>query len=266
MSNTQKDNNNYTAASSPSVLPMPGRPVAGRRAMILAAGLGTRLKPWTDKHPKALAAVNGKSLLQRNIEYLQRYGIYDVVVNVYHFAEQIIQAVDINSGWGSSITISDETGAVLETGGGLKKAAWYFAGVDYFLLMNVDVLTDMNLSRMINTHQQNKPLATLATTQRATSRYFLFGDNNTLCGWRNVKTGEEKIVRHEYHLVQKAFSGVHVISGRMLPLITQEGKFSMVDVYLSLAQKHIIQSFDHSSSRFIDVGKPESVTAAEKMF
>lgn len=238
----------------------------GFRAMILAAGLGTRLKPWTDEHPKALAIVNGKSLLQRNIEYLQQHGIYQVIVNVYHFAEQIIQAIEDNQGWGSSITISDETGAVLETGGGLKKAAWYFAESENFVLMNVDVLTDMDLTAMMAAHITHKPVATLATTNRETSRYFLFDNNNMLCGWRNIKTGEEKLPRPGATLTQRAFSGIHIISRHMLPLIQQEGKFSMVDVYLSLAKDNDIQAFDHSASLFIDVGKPESVVNAEGMF
>lgn len=236
------------------------------KAMILAAGLGTRLKPWTDHHPKALALVNGKSLLQRNIEYLQGYGIKDIIVNVHHFADQIMDAIHSNNGWGSNITISDETNEVLETGGGLKKAAPYFDGEDDFVLMNVDILTNLDLKAMIAQHQASNALATLATTSRETSRYFLFNENNTLCGWRNVKTGEEKIKRDESPLVPKAFSGVHVISTKLLPLIEQEGKFSMVDVYLSLAAAQDIQSFDHSQSSFIDVGKPESVAKAEAMF
>lgn len=240
--------------------------VVGGRAMILAAGLGSRLKPWTDSHPKALAVVNGKSLLQRNVEYLQQHGIFNVIVNVHHFAYQIISAITQNKGWGSSITISDETGAVLETGGGLKKAGWYFENEESFVLMNVDVLTDMNLTAMMAEQKQQGSLATLATTNRQTSRYFLFDNNHTLCGWRNIKTGEEKIMRTAEILIQKAFSGIHVINNRMLPLIQQEGKFSMVDVYLSLAKQNIIRSFDHSSSKFIDVGKPESMVHAEEMF
>ena len=234
--------------------------------MILAAGLGTRLKPWTNSHPKALAIVNGKSLLQRNVEYLQRHGIYNVIVNVYHFAEQIIQAVDENKGWGSNITISDETGAVLETGGGLKKAGWYFAEEENFVLMNVDVLTDLDLTATIAAHTQQKPLATLATTNRQTSRYFLFDDSNVLCGWKNVTTGEEKIKRDAVTFTPQAFSGIHIINNKLLSLMQQQGKFSMVDVYLSLAKDNIIKSFDHSSSQFIDVGKPESIIEAGKIF
>ena len=144
------------------------------KAMLFAAGLGTRLKPWTDHHPKALALVNGKSLLQRNIEYLQQFGINEVIVNVHHFADQIIDAITQNEGWGSRITISDETDAVLETGGGLKKAAWYFEAEKDFVVMNVDILTDMRLDDMIRRHEAEQPLATLAVSDRTTSRYFLF--------------------------------------------------------------------------------------------
>ena len=237
--------------------------------MILAAGLGTRLKPFTDKHPKALAVVNNKTVLQRNIEYLQSFGITDVIVNVHHFADQIINVLHQNKGWGSNITISDETDAVLETGGGLKKASWFFK--DDFVLMNVDILTDLSLAEMIAQHKQNKPLATLAVSNRASSRYFLFDDEQKLCGWRNIKTGEEKphpqpLSKGEASLVQKAFSGIHLISPNIFSLIKQEGKFSMVDVYLSLCAEHSIQYFDHSSSKFIDVGTLEKIKEAEKMF
>ena len=233
--------------------------------MILAAGLGTRFKPWTDKHPKALAVINGKSLLQRNIEYLQNAGIYDVVVNVHHYADQIEDAVLMNNGWGSKIIISDERDVVLETGGGLLKASPYLME-DSFVLMNVDILTGLDLKEMINSHRKLMPLATLATTDRNTSRYFLFDHLDNLCGWVNMKTGEEKIIKTTADRKLKAFSGIHVIDPRIFTLIRQEGKFSMVDVYLSLARDEIIKSFDHSDTKFIDVGKPEAVAAAEKLF
>ncbi len=236
-----------------------------QKAMILAAGLGTRLKPWTDHHPKALALVNAKSLLQRNIEYLQQYGIRDVIVNVHHFADQIIQAVERHKGWGSRITISDETGLILETGGGLKKAAWFFEEGD-FLLMNADVLTDMDLNALIEFHVHKKSLATLAVSERQTSRYFLFDEGSCLCGWRNVSSGEEKLVKYATTLIPKAFSGIHVISPAIFPKIKKDGKFSMVDLYLELAEADLIRAFDHSGSKFIDVGKPESVIQAGMLF
>ncbi|MBL0882500.1 MAG: NTP transferase domain-containing protein [Chitinophagaceae bacterium] len=239
------------------------------KAMILAAGLGTRLKPWTDHHPKALAVVNGKSLVQRNIEYLQQFGISDVLVNVHHFADQIIDAVEKNNGWGSKVTISDETDEVLETGGGLKKAAWYFEGASPFILMNVDILTSLDLGTMIAAHQSSKPLATLAISERKTSRYFLFDNQQNLRGWRNVQTGEEKpagISTTIPELKQMAFSGIHIIDPSLLTLMERDGKFSMVDVYLDLSARHTILGYDHTGAVLVDVGKPESIIKAEEIF
>jgi NDP-sugar pyrophosphorylase family protein len=237
------------------------------KAMILAAGLGTRLKPFTDQHPKALAKVNGKTILQRNIEYLSSFGIRDVIVNVYHFADQIIDVIKANNGFGSNISISDERDEVLETGGGIKKAAWFFEkDSEPFVVMNVDILTNMHLNEMIFQHHQNNPLATLAVTSRVTSRYFLFDELNRLCGWKNEKTGEQKISMQSEKYLQKAFSGIHIISPKIFPLIKMQGKFSMVDVYLELAKTNIIEAFDHSNSKLIDVGKPESILKAEEMF
>lgn len=235
--------------------------------MILAAGLGTRLKPFTDKHPKALAVVNNKTILQRNIEYLASFGIKDILLNVHHFADQLMDFVKKNNGFGSSISFSDEREEVLETGGGIKKASWFFEkDTTPFIVMNVDVLTDINLFAMISQHQSNQPLATLAVSSRSTSRYFLFDEFNLLCGWRNVKTGEEKISRKAAKYIEKAFSGIHVISPQIFSLIKMEGKFSMVDVYLELAKTNAIKAFDHTNSKFIDVGKPESILKAEEMF
>jgi len=237
------------------------------KAMILAAGLGTRLKPFTDKHPKALAIVNGKTLLQRNVEYLSSFGINEVIINVHHFANQVIEFVKENNGFGSDISFSDETSEVLETGGGIKKASWFFEEDDEpFVVMNVDILTDLDLNKMMLQDQQKKPLATLAVSSRQTSRYFLFDENNQLSGWRNVKTGEEKIARNAEKYIEKAFSGIHIISPRIFPLMKLEGKFSMVDVYLDLCKTNVIAAFDHSDSKFIDVGKPESVAKADAMF
>ncbi len=235
------------------------------KAMILAAGLGTRFKPWTDKHPKALALVNGKTLLERNLLYLQSFGIKDVLVNVHHFAEQIRHAIIVNDGWGSNITISDESHELLETGGGLKKAAAYF-DEGPFILMNADILTDLDLNKMISFHNENKPLATLAVMDRKSSRYFLFDQNTQLCGWRNTKSGEEIISIQNSALIEKAFSGIHIISPEIFPLMHQQGKFSIVDVYLELAAAHTILGFDHSGSKLVDVGRPEAIAVAEKLF
>ena len=238
--------------------------------MILAAGLGTRLKPFTDKHPKALAMVNGKSLLQRNIEYLQKIGITEVLVNVHHFADQIIEAVTTNNGWGSTVTISDETDAVLETGGGLKKAAWYFANENSFLLINADILTNLDLDALVAQHTKTGALATLAVSIRESSRYFLFDETGKLCGWQNQNTGEYKPAHltddSTGYMQAKAFSGIQVIDTKLLSLMQREGKFSMVDVYLDLCAAHTILAYDHTGATLLDVGKPESLALAATLF
>lgn len=236
------------------------------KAMILAAGLGTRLKPFTDKHPKALAVINGKSLLQRNIEYLQQYNIYDILINTHHFASQMEEAIITNKGWGSNVTISYEA-QVLETGGGLKYAAPFFKDCNYFVLMNADVLTNMPLDKMIAQHVQQQPLATVATSKRNSSRYLLFNHDNQLCGWQNIHTGEIKMTRPAENYTQQAFSGIHIISKHFLDCLDVfKGKFSIIDVYLKFAGSHVIQAFKHDGFSFIDVGKPESIIVAENLF
>ena len=235
-------------------------------AMIFSAGLGTRFKPWTDKHPKALALVNGKTLLQKNIEYLQQYGITNVVVNVHHFPDQVIDAIKNNDGWGSNIMISDETDELLETGGGLLKARRLLDKNQPFLTINVDILTELNLFDLFGFHKKNQPLISFAVTDRKTSRYFLFDEYDRLCGWRNTKTGEEKIVIDKPGLVEKAYSCVVIFEPKIFSLFPFTGKFSLVDVYLSLAPQHLILGFDHSGDKLVDVGKPDSIAVAEKLF
>lgn len=235
------------------------------KAMIFAAGLGTRFKPWTDQHPKALALINGRSLLQRTIEYLQQYNVHKVVVNVHHFAGQVVEAIKKNKGWGSTILISDEKDEVLETGGGLLKAK-ELLGDETFLTINVDILTDLNLDAFLSHHQQEKSLITLAVSDRPTSRYLLFNKDNRLCGWRNKKTGDEKMVTHDPGLIEKAYSGIALFEPEVFNLIPFTGKFSLIDVYLALATTNKISSFDHTGNKLIDVGKPESVAVAEQLF
>ena len=236
------------------------------KAMIFAAGLGTRFKPWTDKHPKALALVNGKSLLQRNIEYLQQYGIKDVVVNVHHFAGQVLEAVRENNGWGSNIAFSDESGELLETGGGLMKAKDLLAGKEPFITLNADFLTNLNIYHLLDFHKKKKALISFGITNRKSSRNFLFDEENRLCGWRNNSTGEERISIEKPGLKPMAYSCVVVFEQEVFDLIPQRGKFSLVDSYLSLAATYPIYGYDHSGDKLVDVGKPESVTIAEALF
>jgi hypothetical protein len=248
------------------------------RAMILAAGLGTRLKPFTNHHPKALAIVNGKTLLQRNIEYLQAFGIREVVVNVHHFSDQIIRAVQENNGWGSNITISDESGEVLETGGGVLFAADYFKNQKAWLVMNADILTNMPLDKMMaaddalkNSH--NNYAATLAVTNRSTSRNLLFNQNELLTGWKNNTTMEEKWVGGKTNsindsskIIPKAFSGIQIIHAPFYTALQLHGKFSLIDAYLQIAATNPIGYYDHSDSILMDVGKPENLEKAATLF
>lgn len=248
------------------------------RAMILAAGLGTRLKPFTNHHPKALAIVNGKTLLQRNIEYLQAFGIKEVVVNVHHFSEQIIQAVQENKGWGSEVIISDESNEVLETGGGVLFAEKHLKKQTSWIVMNADILTNLELDKMIaadvllSAKHQNY-VATLAVTNRSTSRNLLFDQSGLLIGWKNKTTLEEKWVHsnsnnaHEANaIITKAFSGIQIIHAPFFKAIQLQGKFSLIDAYLQIAATHKIGYYDHSDAILMDVGKPENLEKAATLF
>lgn len=235
--------------------------------MIFAAGMGTRFKPWTDHHPKALAVVNGKSLLQRNIEYLQQYGISNVVVNVHHYADQIESALKENDGWGSNYSISDERKELLETGGGLLHAQRLFEKERRFISCNADILTDLNIDKLIQFHEEEGSLISFGVTSRTTSRYLLFNKESRLCGWRNTKTGEEKIsIPGDLTLKELAYSCVVVFEYEVFDLIPFKGKFSLIDVYLALASQHKIMGYDHTGDRLVDVGKPESIATAEEVF
>lgn len=239
------------------------------KAMIFSAGLGTRFKPWTDTNPKALAIVNGKSLLQRNIEYLQQNGITEIVVNVHHFADKVIEAIIKNKGWGSKITISDERDELLETGGGLLKAKEFFTPKEKFITCNADILTDLDISKLVSFHSERKALISFGVTGRKTSRYLLFDENSRLCGWRNTKNNEERISIHKKDLVEKAYSCVVVFEYDIFRLMDEKGftgKFSLIDVYLALAADHLILGYDHTGDRLVDVGKPESIAIAESFF
>lgn len=239
---------------------------AGQQAILFAAGMGTRFKPWTDSHPKALAMVNGKSLLQRNIEYLQMYGIKDVVVNVHHFPEQVIEAIEANNGWGSNIVISDERDELLETGGGLVKAKYLLRAGRPFYSVNVDILTNLNIHKLRAFHNKHKPLVSFAVSNRKSSRVLLLDEDNRLCGWKNLQTGEEKIKIAKPNLIERAYSCVVIYEPPIFNFIHHTGKFSIMDTYLDLAADHLIMGYDHSGDDLVDVGRPESVAVAEKLF
>jgi N-acetyl-alpha-D-muramate 1-phosphate uridylyltransferase len=236
------------------------------KAMIFAAGLGTRLKPLTDHSPKALAEVNGRTLLEHSVRYLQRWGIYDVIINVHHFADQILDTIADNDAFGSEISISDETEQLLETGGGLLHAADFFADGAPFVVMNVDILTSLDLGKMIDAHNAAMPMGTLAVMDRPSSRHLLFDDKMQLTGWKNNGTGAEKIARTNTSYHPFAFSGIQVLSPEILKNVPFEGKFSLIDLYLHQAREHSIMGYDHTGNLFIDVGKPGSIEQADYLF
>ena len=235
--------------------------------MILAAGLGTRLKPFTNHHPKALAPVAGKPILQRNIEHLQLYGITNLVVNVHHFAEQVIDALHTNHGWGSQVTISHETPEALETGGGLQNALRYFEQEEDLLMLNADVLTNIDFTAMIGYHRQKNAFATLATTNRSSSRFLYFDDTtNRLCGWGNSKTSQSIVPLPALHMHTAAFSGIQIINRAIFNHMPFTGKFSIIDVYLHFCQQYPIYKYDHSQGWFFDIGTPEKLEQATAFF
>lgn len=235
-----------------------------KTAMLFAAGLGSRLKPFTDFHPKALAIVNEKPLLQHNLEYLKKYGFEKVVINVHHFAEQIIEFVNQNN-FGLDIIISDESKEVLETGGGLLKAKEHLQDSP-FLVMNVDILTDLNLREFINFYNQKEVIGILAVSDRKSSRKLFFNTtNNELVGWKNF-SNQETIGNTELNSKALAFSGIHVLSPRIFELISETGKFSIMQTYMRLMENHTFIGYDHTGGKLIDVGKPKAIKEAELLF
>jgi mannose-1-phosphate guanylyltransferase len=236
------------------------------KAMILAAGLGTRLRPLTDDRPKALVEVAGHTLLEITLRRLQKFGIREVIVNVHHFADMVVGYLKKNDNFGLRIEISRED-VLLDTGGGLKKAAWFFLEEGHaeepFLLHNVDVLSTIDFRRMAEFHKQNRALATLAVQDRETSRYLLFDEQHQLCGRRTGRGQGSEIVRSSKETHALAFSGVHVISPRFLPMMTEDGVFSIINSYLRLAgEGERIFAFRADDSYWRDLGKPENVAQA----
>lgn len=237
------------------------------RAMILAAGLGTRLRPLTDDRPKALVEVAGHTLLEITLRRLRQFGIREVIVNVHHFAEMVVDYLKKNDDFGMRIEISREE-VLLDTGGGLKKAAWFFLEDsshpdEPLVLHNVDVLSTIDLDCMVQFHRQNQALATLAMQDRETSRYLMFDALNQLCGRRAGRDQAPEIVRSSGQMQALAFSGVHVISPRLLPRMTEEGVFSIITSYLRLAaQDEKILGFRADEYYWRDLGRPENLMQA----
>jgi len=239
------------------------------KAMILAAGLGTRLRPLTDDRPKALVEVAGRTMLEITLTRLRDFGIQEVIVNVHHFAEMIDDYLKAKNNFGMRIEVSRED-TLLDTGGGLKKAAWFFWEDSNLIdrpivLHNVDVISTIDLRRMVQFHTEHQALATLAVQDRATSRYLLFDEQLQLCGRRAGRDGNPELVRASQRTEALAFSGIHLISPRLLEMMIEEGAFSIISTYLRLAaQGERILAFRADEYYWRDMGKPENVAQAAK--
>lgn len=236
--------------------------------MIFAAGLGTRLKPLTDNLPKALVPINGKPLLEHVMLKLIASGFDQIIVNVHHFSQQIIDFLAAKNNFGIRIEISDESNLLLETGGGIKKAACFFDDNAPFLVHNVDILSDIDLRQFYNQSLLNNSLATLLVSNRTSSRYLLFDTHNNLRGWKNEKTGEVKspIVNfNPSNYFSYPFAGIHVISPKIFTFMDEKwtGNFSIIDFYLSICHQASIQAYLAKDLNFIDVGKLDSLEKAE---
>ena len=245
------------------------------KAMILAAGLGTRLKPLTDSIPKALLPLGGKTLLQWQIEKLKSVGITDIVLNVHHFPEQIIEYLQQNNNFGCNIQISDETEQLLETGGGLRKARALFGdatAADGILVCNVDILSNVDLQTLLAAYNPEE-IGVVVVSERQTQRYLLFDENNILCGWTNIATGELRglIADCQSPIANRplAFSGMQVLNPRIFDcmdeVVAMKGdKFSLIDLYVTISKSETLRAFIPEDYRMMDVGKIDQLSEAEE--
>lgn len=233
--------------------------------MIFAAGLGTRLRPLTDERPKALVEVGGIPLLEIAIRRLTGVGVREIIVNVHHFADQIVDFLQKKQNFGIHIALSDEREQLLDTGGGLKKAAWFLAGGDPFFVYNADILTNLDLRAFYSAHLCADALATVAVQHRESSRYLLFDADRRLCGWTNASTGQYRWCGEPVtDAVRYSFSGIHIISPAIFEYMPEEAVFSMIDLYLRLGNR--IMAYPHDGDRWLDVGKPDALAEAMRNF
>ena len=237
------------------------------KAMILAAGLGTRLRPLTNERPKALVEINGRTLLEIVLARLKAFGIREVVINAHHFADKLVEYLKANDNFGMTIEVSRED-LLLDTGGGLKKAAHFFlaestGSEEPILVHNVDVISTIDFTRMAQVHDDNKALATLAVQDRETSRYLLFDENLHLCGRRNGRDAPLEMVRPSRNVSPLAFSGIHIVSPRLFGKLTEQGVFSIITSYLRLAgEGEAILGFRADECHWRDLGRLDDLKRA----
>jgi len=239
------------------------------KAMIFAAGLGTRLKPLTDNIPKALVTIGGKPLLQHTIEKLKSSGFDEIIINIHHFADQIVEFILSKNSFDIKIEFSDESNELLDTGGGIKKASHFFCDGEPFLIHNVDILSNINLNDLYLFHKSSNSIATLVCSKRKTSRYLLFNTANQLKGWTNKETGKIKSPNKLLELKQYnelAFSGIHILEPSIFKyMIDFPEKFSIIDFYIFLSQYELIRAFAPEDIQMIDVGKPDTLKEAQTL-
>jgi NDP-sugar pyrophosphorylase family protein len=234
------------------------------KAMILAAGLGTRLKPLTDSTPKALIKIKNYTLLELQIKKLHSEGFDEIIINVHHFADKINIYLKQNNYFGCGISVSNESEKLLDTGGGLKKASHFFSDGNPFLVYNVDILSSINLKNLLETHLTSGCIATLAIRNRKSSRKFLFNTENKLCGWMNENSKEKIVLNDENsYLNSFAFSGVQIVNPAIFKYFPDKDVFSLVDLYLSAAKDEKILSYLHNDDFWMDLGKKENIVEAE---
>lgn len=233
------------------------------KAMIFAAGLGTRLRPLTNDRPKALVEFLGKPLLEHVIIKLKAVGVDHVIVNVHHYADMVISFLH-SKDFGVEITISDERDDLLDTGGGLLKAASVL-GDEPFFIHNVDILSDVDLEKMLEAHKASNAIATVGILKSESDRYFMQNDHDQLCGWGNSNTGEQIISRHSDVLEKISFTGIHIVSGGLFKYIKPDSSISIIDAYLKGAEKESIHCFSCDDYQWMDVGTPEMLKEAESL-
>jgi NDP-sugar pyrophosphorylase family protein len=235
------------------------------KAMIFAAGLGSRLRPLTDKIPKALVKVNSVPLLEIQINKLIHYGFNQIIINVHHFSETIKTFINSKK-FEAEIVISDETDELLDTGGGLLKASWFFSNGKPFLVCNSDIMSNINLHDFYKKHNDRDYIASLAVRDRITSRYFLFNDEDILCGWENIKTSERLITKEFSPLKNLAFSGIQILNPEIFDLIKQKGKFSITKAYIELSRENTIHGYRHDNDDWYDLGNIENLISANEYY
>ncbi|MFP4449077.1 MAG: NDP-sugar synthase [Bacteroidales bacterium] len=234
------------------------------KAMVFAAGIGSRLRPLTLEKPKALVEVGGRPVIEHVLRHLDNYGCRDIIINLHHFPEQVKKFLEENNNFGLNLTFSEES-ELLDTGGGLKKASWFF-GEKPFILYNADILSNLNINNLVDFHNMHDGLATLVVRQRKSSRYLLLDENKRLLGWEDSRSNYRKMPVKITKFDRFAFSGIHVLDPYVFQFFPGKKKFSIIDFYLNLIKSHRIYGFIDHNSYWFDIGTIEKLQQADDFF